>query len=45
VTYAVSVSAFNAVGESDAAVVIVDADSTPPSLVDDLAAVTTNQES
>jgi hypothetical protein len=45
VTYAVSVSAFNAVGESDAAVVIVDADSTPPGLVDDLAALVTNQES
>jgi hypothetical protein len=44
-SYSVSVSAFNAVGESDAAVVLVNADSTPPDLVDDLAAVATNQES
>jgi hypothetical protein len=45
VSYSVSVSAFNAVGESDAAVVLVNADSTPPGVVDGLAAVATNQES
>jgi hypothetical protein len=44
-SYAISVRAFGAVGESDAAVVIVNADNTPPDMVDEISAVATNQES